>query len=67
VRSSGRKEDHVKNLTVVRDVGQPTRNDEAVFAGDADTRFTPGEFFRDAGTVIAVCFGLGLLMQILLG
>ncbi|MGD0430151.1 MAG: hypothetical protein ABSA58_03580 [Acetobacteraceae bacterium] len=30
-------------------------------------RFTPGQFFREAGVVIAVCLGLGLFVQILLG
>jgi hypothetical protein len=30
-------------------------------------QFTPGQFFREAGVVIAVCLGLGLFVQILLG
>jgi hypothetical protein len=34
---------------------------------DSDASFTPGDFFKDAGTLIAVCLGLGLLMRILLG
>jgi hypothetical protein len=29
-------------------------------------QFTPGDFFRKAGTVIAVCLALGVLMQFLL-
>jgi hypothetical protein len=29
-------------------------------------QFTPGDFFREAGTMIAVCLVLGLLMQLLL-
>ena len=57
----------MKNLNVMREVGQSARNDEATFAGNAGAQFTPGAFFRDAGTVIAVCLGLGLLMQLLLG
>jgi hypothetical protein len=57
----------VKNLNVVRDVAPDARNDAARFSNAANLRFTPGEFFRDAGTVIVVCLGLGLLMQVLLG
>jgi hypothetical protein len=30
-------------------------------------RFTPGQFFREAGVVVAVCLGLGLFVQSLLG
>lgn len=29
-------------------------------------KFTPGDFFREAGAIIAVCLGLGVLMQLLL-
>ena len=36
-------------------------------AADRGAGFTPAEFFRDAGTLIAGCLGLGLLMQMLLG
>ena len=41
----------------------------ALHTADADNggRFTPAEFFRDAGTVIVVCLALGLLARILLG
>jgi hypothetical protein len=63
----GRKEGQVKNLNVVRDVGQSARNDEAMFASASGARFTSAEFFTDAGTVIAVCLGLGLLMRLVLG
>lgn len=38
-----------------------TRN-EATMAG----QFTPAAFFRDAGTFIAGCLALGLLLQLLL-
>ena len=34
---------------------------------DTDRPFTPGQFLREAGTVIAVCLGLGLLAQVWLG
>jgi hypothetical protein len=34
---------------------------------DPVARFTPGQFFKEAGTLIAVCLGLGLLTQILMG
>jgi hypothetical protein len=30
------------------------------------SQFTPAAFFKDAGAIIAVCLGLGLLMQVLL-
>jgi hypothetical protein len=34
---------------------------------DPGVRFTPGQFFKEAGTLIAICLGLGLLAQIVLG
>jgi hypothetical protein len=35
-------------------------------AAQADrSQFTPGEFFRQAGLVIAVCLGLAMLAQLL--
>jgi hypothetical protein len=36
-------------------------------AHDTDRQFTPADFFKEAGAIIAVCLGLGVLMQILLG
>jgi len=40
--------------------------DEATVPQDSGSGFTPGAFFKEAGTLIAVCLGLSLLMQILL-
>ncbi len=62
----GGKEGHVRNPDIAEDLQRAAPQDEAALAGDPD-EFTPAEFFKDAGTVIAVCLGLGLLMQLLLG
>jgi hypothetical protein len=34
-------------------------------AQDERPRYTPGEFLRQAGLVIAVCLGLAMLVQVL--
>ncbi len=34
-------------------------------AQDARVEYTPGEFLKNAGTVIAVCLGLAVLAQLL--
>jgi hypothetical protein len=57
----------VKNLHIVRDAMLRTPDIERTINTDPGTAFTPGEFFRDAGTLIAVCLGLGLLTRVLLG
>jgi hypothetical protein len=51
----------------------PARSDEPFLlevertaTQEAHEQFTPGDFFREAGTVIAACLALGLLMQFLL-
>jgi hypothetical protein len=62
----GGKEGHVKNIDIARVSRPPASRDEAVSAGDPG-RFPPAAFVKDAGTVIAVCLVLGLLMQVLLG
>ena len=54
------------NIDIAGDLQRSAPQDEAAWAGDMD-EFTPAEFFKDAGAVIAVCLGLGLLMQLLLG
>ena len=54
-------------LDIARGVGPRGFDDEAVTSHDSGARFTPGQFFREAGTLIAVCLSLGLLMRILLG
>jgi hypothetical protein len=62
----GRKECTMKNAS-------PARSDEPFLLGvertaiqETHEQFTPGDFFREAGTMIAVCLVLGLLMQLLL-
>jgi hypothetical protein len=62
----GRKECTVKNAS-------PARSDESFLfevertaTQETHEQFTPGDFFREAGTVIAVCLALGVLMQLLL-
>ena len=62
----GGKEGHVRNIDIAGDLERSAPRDEAALAGDL-SNFTPAEFFKEAGTVIAVCLGLGLLMQLLLG
>ena len=57
----GGTEGRVKNIGIAGDL----QREEVAVAGDL-AEFTPAEFFKEAGTVIAVCLGLGLLMQILL-
>ncbi len=39
---------------------------ERTAVSETDEQFTPGDFFQEAGTVIAVCLALGVLMQLLL-
>ena len=65
-RDDGGKEGHVRNIDIAGDLQRSAPQDDAALAGDLD-QFTPAAFFKDAGTVIAVCLGLGLLMQLLLG
>ena len=62
----GHKECTVKNA-------RPARSDEPFLLEVERTaiqntheQFTPDDFFREAGTVIAVCLALGLLMKLLL-
>ena len=47
------------------DIAGDLQRERAAMAVDPGG-FTPAEFIRDAGTVIVVCLGLALLMQILL-
>jgi hypothetical protein len=44
-----------------------SRSRNATAADRERSEFTPAEFFKDTGMVIAVCLGLGLLMQLVLG
>jgi hypothetical protein len=59
----------MKTIDMAPDQGPRALHTTDVGGGDADShaRFTPTDFFRDAGTMIAVCLVLGLLAQIVLG
>lgn len=57
----------MKNVNIAADLAPRARSQADAFSGESGARPTPADFFKDAGTVIAVCLGLGLLMQILLG
>jgi hypothetical protein len=61
----GGKEDHVRNIDIAGDLQRSAPQDWAATADQPD-ECAPAEFLEDAGTIIAVCLGLGLLMQLLL-
>ena len=63
----GCKESRVKNIKFDGDVNKHALAPGTTIIPDSNREYTPGEFFRDAGTLIAVCLGLGLAMQVLLG
>ena len=62
----GRKECNVKNASPARSDEPFLLKVERTATQEAHEQFTPGDFFREAGTVIAVCLVLGVLMQLLL-
>jgi hypothetical protein len=62
----GRKECIVKNASPARSDEPFLLKVERTATQEAHEQFTPGDFFREAGTVIAVCLVLGVLMQLLL-
>jgi hypothetical protein len=67
MRDAGFTECQVSNIDIARH-GRPRALNEAGAAGnDAGERFTPGQFFKEAGTVVAACLVLGVLAQLLLG
>lgn len=53
---------HMVNMHITEAADRDAARNEAAPA----SAFTPAAFFRDAGTVIAVCLALGVLMQLLL-
>jgi hypothetical protein len=57
-------EGHMRDVDIAGDLERIAPQD--AFADDL-AKYTAAEFFNDAGTVIAACLGLSLLMQILLG
>jgi hypothetical protein len=60
------KENRMRNIDIAVDLQSSAPRDKAALANGLD-KFTPAQFFKDAGTLIVVCLGLGFLMQILLG
>jgi hypothetical protein len=64
---SGCKESHVRNIHIEAGMRQRALDVEDTVVENSSPRFTAGEFFKDAGGIIAICLGLGLLMQVLLG
>ena len=62
----GRKECNVKNASPARSDEPFLLEVERTSTQETHEQFTPGAFFREAGTMIAVCLVVGLLMQILL-
>ncbi len=54
-------------LDITRGLTPGGVDDKAMTSPDPGARFTPRQFFREAGTLIAVCLSLGLLMRVLLG
>lgn len=57
----------MRNIHIARDARPRALDAEKPIVDHFGPRFTPGEFFKDAGTVIAVCLVLGVIMQVLLG
>jgi hypothetical protein len=57
----------MEHLNIARNARQRVFDADDADAHDTDRQFTPADFFKEAGAIIAVCLGLGVLMQILLG
>jgi hypothetical protein len=57
----------VKIANIARDVRPHALDNGHMMSRDSGAAFTPGRFFLEAGTLIAICLGLGLLMRVLLG
>lgn len=62
----GRKEGTVKNASPARSHEPFLLEVERTANQETHEPFTPRDFFREAGTVLAVCLVLGLLMRLLL-
>jgi hypothetical protein len=60
-------ESNVRNASLAREAAPHAFDNEDTVTSATNARFTPGQFFREAGTIIAICLGLGLLFQLLLG
>jgi hypothetical protein len=57
----------MKYLHNAQNVQPVIRRNDVSRADNSGRQFTPADFLRDAGTIIAGCLALGLLMQVLLG
>ncbi len=57
----------MRNIHIEAGMRQRALDVEDTVVENSSPRFTAGEFFKDAGGIIAICLGLGLLMQVLLG
>jgi hypothetical protein len=57
----------VRNADITRHVRPRSLDHEDAPDRDHDSRFTPARFFREAGTIIAICLALGVLTRLLLG
>ena len=57
----------MKNLIIARFSRSDGFAASGTVSSDRDKRFTPGQFFRELGTLIAVCLALGVLAQLLVG
>lgn len=64
--SARRKERIVKNVSSTQAQELFLLEVERSAAEETHEQFTPGDFFQEAGTVIAICLALGMLMQLLL-
>ena len=62
----GGKECNLKNASPARSDEPFLLDVERTAIQETHEQFTPGDFFKEAGTIIAVCLALGLLMQFLL-
>ena len=56
----------MKNANVVLSHEVRALDMEYAAKQETDRQFTPGDFFREAGIVIAVCLALGAILQVLL-
>lgn len=57
----------VRNIEIEGAMRRHALTDEDTIVANSSPCFTPEEFFKDAGVIIAFCLGLGLLMHVLLG
>jgi hypothetical protein len=62
----GGRGSYMRHNHIAEDLAQ-SRSRNATTSDRERSELTPAEFFKDAGMVIALCLGLGLLMQLVLG